>query len=260
MTELYPTSRNKSIPLFLLVLVLLFFVTQASAQDDADVLMQLVPDQVKSGEQFTVLMQIRNSGTTTWSAAKGYRLASRTKNSWGKSAVAIEEGKRIAPGETVTFKFQATAPLGSASHPFQWQMRKGNMWFGQSSSKVTINVADYKGIPDDSDFVYQNIPAEMFTSQVYTAVIHFKNVGHTAWMPGLYQLKPTQTQDSLVWGIDQVDLKAIVRPGEFYTFRFNVIAPSTPGTYPFQWRMHHNSGGNFGDVSEQTSINVLPAM
>ncbi len=100
----------------------------------------------------------------------------------------------------------------------------------------------------------------MFTSQAYTAVIHFKNTGHTAWMPGLYQLKPIHSGDTLIWAIDQVDLKEIVRPGEFYTFRFNVIAPSSPGSYPFQWRIHDNSGRAFGDESQQLSISVIPGM
>ncbi len=157
MTTLHMSSKNTINSLFLMIFFMLFMTAQAAAQDDAEVLMQLVPDQVKSGEQFTVLMQLKNSGTTTWSAAKGYHLATRARNRWGLSRVPIEEGKRIAPGETVTFKFKAIAPPSSGSHSFKWQMRRGNSWFGMPSTNVDINVAEYKSSPDNSDFVYQNI-------------------------------------------------------------------------------------------------------
>jgi len=260
MKLLHSTFRNSANKLFLLILAISSLTVKASAQDDAELLMQLVPDQVKSGTQFTALMQFRNLGTSTWSGAKGYHLAARGKSQWGITKVALPAGKRIAPGETVTFKFTATAPAGSGSHTFHWQMRRGSSWIGKPSDKVDINVADYKSIPDDADFVYQNIPTEMFTDQVYTVVLHFKNIGHTAWMPGLYQLKPVATGDTLAWAIDQVELKEIVRPDEFYTFRFNIIAPSVPGNYPFQWQIHHDSGGAFGDSSSQLTIKVMESM
>ncbi len=260
MTQRHTLPRSIANSLFFIALLALSPTPQALAQDNAELLMQLVPDQVRAGEQFTVVMQFRNTGTTRWSAARGYHLATRAKQRWGITKVALEDGEQIAPGETATFKFRATAPAGTGSHEFKWQMRRGSSWFGQPGSSVKINVADYKSIPDNADFVYQSVPAEMFTSQAYTAVLHFKNVGRTTWMPGRYHLAPVAADDGLIWAIDQIDLKKIVRPGEFYTFRFNIIAPATPGNYPFQWQIHHNGGGNFGDASPPLTIKVMAGM
>ena len=257
-----PDSISNSVPklLFSLLLVLidLLGMSTAQAQDDAKLLMQLVPDHVKAGERFTVMLQFRNSGTTTWSRAAGYRLASRNADKWGLKSVKLESGEKIAPGQSATFKFEVTAPIDDGAHDFVWQMKKGNQWFGQPSNKVSINVAAYLRAPDDAEFVYQKVATEMVTDLPYTALLHFKNTGETSWTPGRYQLKAVDPDEGLNWSVTEIDLNKIVRPGEFYTFRFNIIAPSGAGRYPFQWQLTHKGVGVFGARSEKLFITVNP--
>lgn len=254
------TSSLASKLLFSLLLTLTSLpgISTAQAQDDAKLMMQLVPDHVKAGERFTVMLQFKNSGHTTWSRSAGYRLVSRTPENWGIKSVKLDSAEKVAPGQSATFKFEVTAPIADGTHDFVWQMKKGNQWFGQPSNKVSINVAAYLRAPDDAEFVYQKVPQEMVTDLPYTALLHFKNTGETTWTPGRYQLKAVDPDEGLNWSVSEIDVKNIVRPGEFYTFRFNIIAPSAAGRYPFQWQLTHKGVGMFGARSEKLFITVNP--
>ncbi len=64
------------------------------------------------------------------------------------------------------------------------------------------------------------------------------------------------TSISNVWGINRVELNENVYPGATKVFSFNVIAPTTSGSYLFQWRMSSSDGGLFGDASNPKYIYV----
>ncbi len=228
----------------------------ARGADDARLLTQMVPDQVKGGERFTALIQFRNSGTTTWSARAGYRLAPVGGESWGVGPIRLDDDHPVAPGETAIFKFEAVAPMASGRYPFQWQMHRGGRAFGQPSDLVEISVAAYRGAPDDAEFVYQRVEREMVAGTVYPVIVHFKNNGRTAWMPGQYSLQPLTGNIGFTWAVDAIELERIVRPGEFHTFRFNVRAPAEAGRYDFGWQMVHEGVGPFGAPSERIGIEV----
>jgi hypothetical protein len=55
-----------------------------------------------------------------------------------------------------------------------------------------------------------------------------------------------------------VELAAPVAPGANATFNFNVTAPSTVGTYNFQWRMVQDST-RFGAFTTNVAVNVQQA-
>ena len=61
------------------------------------------------------------------------------------------------------------------------------------------------------------------------------------------------------WGMSQVwlDPGESIPPGESKTFGFPVTAPSTPGTYVFQWQMTSQDGTQvFGDVTPGVAVVV----
>lgn len=97
-----------------------------------------------TGQTMPMSVQMRNTGTTTWSSANAYSLGSKSPQdnwNWGMGRVALPHD--VAPGQTVTFNFTLTAPTvaGPGNIDVQWQMvQDGVQWFGQTTSKASIDV------------------------------------------------------------------------------------------------------------------------
>jgi hypothetical protein len=106
--------------------------------------------------------------------------------------------------------------------------------------------------------VAQSVPSTMVAGQRYTVSVRMKNIGGTTWTAAEgYRLGSQNPQDNLTWGLHRVGLPASVAPGGEVTFNFTVIAPSTPGTYNFQWRMVQDGVGWFGDPTPSVAVNVI---
>jgi len=103
---------------------------------------QTVPTGLQAGQTATVSVQMKNTGTTTWTAASNYKLGSQNptdNTTWGLSRVALPGS--IAPGATATFSFPITAPATAGTYNFQWKMvQVGVAWFGAASTNVAIVV------------------------------------------------------------------------------------------------------------------------
>jgi RHS repeat-associated protein len=97
-----------------------------------------------SGQTMPLSVQMRNNGTTTWSASHAYALGSQSPQdnwNWGMGRVALPHD--VAPGETVTFNMTLTAPqvTGAGNVSVQWRMvQDGVEWFGQASAPGSIDV------------------------------------------------------------------------------------------------------------------------
>jgi RHS repeat-associated protein len=111
--------------------------------DGATFVSQSVPTSLQTGQTTTVTVQMRNSGTTTWTSASNYRLGSQNpldNTTWGTHRA--ELSGPVAPGQTGTFTFTIQAPSTPGSYNFQWRvLREAVAWFGASSTNVTIQVA-----------------------------------------------------------------------------------------------------------------------
>jgi hypothetical protein len=83
-----------------------------------------------------------------------------------------------------------------------------------------------------------------------------RNNGTTTWSAGGYCLQPQNPQGNSTWGVTRVNLGASVAPGADATFNFTVTAPSSEGTYNFQWRMMQDGIGTFGDFSANMAVAV----
>lgn len=228
-----------------------------SRANQANVVMQLVPDQVSVGDTFTAMIQVKNIGGATWSRSKGYHLAASGPNVWNIKRLELAKHARIAPDDTVTFKAEFTAPLSPGEYAFQWQMRKNKSFFGQPSPLVNVHVGRQSITRLDSEFVYQNVSKTMLASESHEVAIQFKNTSQTDWRAGDVFLVSLDTS-GLVWAIDIVEMHAdrVIRQGEFIVFRFNVQAPLEPGSYPFQWQLRHRRGGLFGAPSDLVAVDV----
>ena len=225
--------------------------------NDASFVSQSVPSVMTPGQTYAVSVTMQNTGGTTWSAGAAYRLGSQNpqdNTTWGTSRVSLPGGSSVAPGANVTFSFNVTAPATAGTYNFQWRMvQDGVEWFGALSANAAVRV----GL-DNAQFVSQNVPVAMTPGQTYTVSVSMQNTGSTTWSAGTVGLGSQNPQDNTTWGFNRVWLTNAVAPGETATFSFSVTAPSTAGTYNFQWRMVEGSLGWFGAATPNVAVNNGP--
>ena len=100
----------------------------------------------------------------------------------------------------------------------------------------------------------------MNTGETYQVTVTMLNQGITTWTPGqLYRLGSQNPQDNGVWGLGRVNLLAgnSVSPGATTTFSFAVTAPSSPGSYNFQWQMVQDAVEWFGAKTPNRAVQVI---
>jgi len=114
------------------------------------------------------------------------------------------------------------------------------------------------------------VPTTLHVGETSTATVSMTNLGLTTWFPAagtcagcpVYRLGSQNPQDNTIWGLNRVNIAptATVPPGNTYNFTFSITAPTTPGTYNFQWRMVAEANQFqlwFGDATINVQINVI---
>jgi hypothetical protein len=99
----------------------------------------------------------------------------------------------------------------------------------------------------------------MTAGQTYSVSVTMYNAGTTTWTAaGNYKLGSQNAQGNQWWGFNRVLLPSgvSVAPGSQYTFNFSVTAPTTTGSYPFQWKMVQDGVTWFGDQTTNVNVNV----
>ena len=98
----------------------------------------------------------------------------------------------------------------------------------------------------------------MDAGQSYLVSVTMQNNGSNTWTQAeRYRLGSQNPQDNMIWGFNRVELPASVPQGGQVTFNFYVTAPSTGGTYNFQWRMVKEYVEWFGDYTPNVVIDVF---
>ena len=128
-----------------LFLSLIYFVI--FSQNNAQFISQTtVPTTLDPGEQFTVSITMKNTGTSTWTVSDSYNLGSQNpqdNTDWLISG-RISLTNDVAPGEEYTFTQTFTAPTINGIYNFQWRMvQDGVEWFGDYTQNVEILVSNY---------------------------------------------------------------------------------------------------------------------
>jgi len=129
---------------------------------------------------------------------------------------------------------------------------------------------------NDAAFVSQNVPTTMTPGQTATVSVTMRNIGSLTWSgdpawDGTSNPKPHRlgTKNANNWGLSlekgatgsntaRVDVNTKVALNQEHTFTFNITAPTTPGTYAFQWQMVQEQYQWFGEVTPSVSIVVAP--
>lgn len=216
---------------------------------------QSCPSSMNGGVQYDCSVTMRNSGTTTWTAANSYRLGIQpdaAASTWGINRVYLPAGTSVAPGANYTFTYRVTAPATSGTYALQWRMVQEMIeWFGATTPALNINVA-----ANDATFVSQTGASSMTAGQTYPVTVKMHNSGATTWTAaGGYKLAPVVANNP--WGARIALPSAVsVAPGADYTFSFNVTAPATAGNYAFQWQMVQEPSAFFGQRSASRTIAV----
>ncbi|GIK53874.1 MAG: hypothetical protein BroJett014_28470 [Planctomycetota bacterium] len=109
------------------------------------------PATMTAGQEYEISVTVRNSGSTTWSAAGAnpWRLGSQApqdNNTWNVSRVNIAAGVEVRPGDSYTFTFNVRAPAKPGQYNMQWRMvQEGVQWFGQYTPLRQVTVVAASG-------------------------------------------------------------------------------------------------------------------
>jgi len=228
---------------------------------------QLLPEKMETNQTNAIVIQFRNNGSSTWTRKSNYKLGLKSrKGIWNESTIRMDKNLVVPPGEIATFQFNLKSPNKAGVYPIQWQMKKGNRWFGEPTPELKIDVSEAKS-SSGAEFIYQDIPGiqkmgKLFTvmnrGDIYPVTVTFKNTSKEKWSPGRVALGAQNPASSLTWSLDRIDLKPneSIKPGGIKSFSFKIIAPLQPGIYNFQWQMMKGFNQWIGEKSENVSVTV----
>ena len=106
---------------------------------------QSVPISMQASHQYSVSVTMKNTGTTTWTDAAGFRLFAYNPSGntrWGFDRVRLPSNVSVPQGSSYTFNFMVIAPSAPGPYNFQWRMLlNGTGTFGQPSANVVVTVS-----------------------------------------------------------------------------------------------------------------------
>lgn len=234
-------------------------VAQAKAEDSAEFFDQKIIESMAIGQTADISITFKNTSSNSWSPEAGYKLVyvgANNPETWGISAVTLQEDSKIELNGLAKFNFTITAPSKPGIYKMQWQMTNQELnQFGDKSPVVAIAVSD---TDLQSNFVSQLVPNTLKSDSNYKVTLQFQNLGSTTWSnKSGFSLIPASNKVYKSWGISSVQLPAnkTIAPGEFLTLNIPVKTPKRAGTFPFQWQIAKNGKG-FGDKSPILNVRV----
>ena len=119
-------------------------------------------------------------------------------------------------------------------------------------AQQTASAPEDREKEDDASFVSQTVPSTLRPEEVASVTIEMKNSGTTKWdssvrlhsMQWNWQIASTEGAES-----------ETVEPGATMTFKFSIVAPKVPETYPFQFHLVRRNR-SFGEPSRAVMIRV----
>ncbi len=119
-----------------------------AAVDDSAIVAATLPGDLVSGQAFAAQVTVRNTGSTTWTRAGGYKLGAvgdADPFHPSEPRVWLPDGAGVAPGAEYTFDVPMTAPDQGGAYVTKWQMvREAVHWFGGvASANVHVTALPY---------------------------------------------------------------------------------------------------------------------
>jgi hypothetical protein len=236
---------------------------------DAAFVGQTTPTFIQFQTPEAASITMRNTGSATWYQAEGdVFLATQEPqdnyywciqdNPYGsRSGNRVLLPYDVAPNQEVTFNF-VVKPLAcgfTATPPFKFRMLSQlHGTFGEETPGASVVVSNA------AEFVSQQVPTIVPAGAPIDVSVTFQNTTIVTWQPSDgYVLGSAAPTGNTTWTTTSVPLPAPVAPNDSVMFEFQVTAPSTPGTYNFQWQMNLPAGTPFGLASPATSVQVVAA-
>ena len=121
---------------------------------------------------------------------------------------------------------------------------------GTSSGSFTVPA-------QSAAFVSQSVPSSIAAGATAAVSVTMQNTGSATWTTAQsYSLGSQNPTNNGTCGLARVALPASVSPGQSVTFNFNITAPTTAGTYNFQWQMLQEGVAWFGAATTNVAITV----
>lgn len=143
------------------------------AENDAIFLDNTFPASMKSSEEVTAFITVRNIGNARWKGSDGYQFEQvDTGIPIFADIVMVDDTKNDIPtfggifrGRPITFIVKLTAPDSPGNYTTKWSMKKdGFGWFGEEL-EIVINVESATAV--DEENVEEAFPTEYSISQNY---------------------------------------------------------------------------------------------
>ena len=108
-----------------------------------------------------------------------------------------------------------------------------------------------------AEFVTQSVPRSVRAGEAFPASVTFKNTGRLLWSDGYgYRIGSQSPRDNVHWGTARVPVAGTVTSQQHATFDFTARAPTTPGTYSFQWQLVQDGVTWFGPLTPKVDVVV----
>jgi hypothetical protein len=180
--------------------------------DDAQVVEAWLPMTLGCTAGVTAMVDVRNTGTTTWTARGGYALGAVGDSDplTASTRLRLRDDESVAPGEVRRFEFALTSPGRAGMFTTDWRVvREGVRWFGGTASQEVrvrcdppatvesfrLSSVTILGSPDVRDFpVTSHITSLSFRPGTF----HIDHERRGMWPP--VQIDPDgTTQEATVW-------------------------------------------------------------
>jgi pimeloyl-ACP methyl ester carboxylesterase len=146
---------------------------------------------------------------------------------------------------------------GEVSHHSNPLNHAAALWAESLASQVTPILRSL--VVSNAVWAGTSVPQVMNPGTSYNASITMQNTGTTTWIPtgtNPFRLGTPTPEDNWIWGSNRQNVLGAVLPGTQTTFSFPVNAPTTPGTYYFQWQMLQEAVEWFGTPTPATVVQV----
>ncbi len=198
-------------------------------------------------------VSLTTNGTSFVAPATIALTASASDSDGSISQVEFYNGSTLIGTDTVAPYTMNWSGVGAGSYSLTAKAID-NASAATTSSAVAVSV--HNPVPN-AQFIAQTVATQMQTGAVQSVSVQMKNTGETTWSSAnSYRLGSNNPTDNTTWGLSRVNLPQDIAPGQTATFNFNITAPSTAGTYNFQWRMVQDGVAWFGAQSTNVAIQV----
>ncbi len=239
---------------------------QAQPAYDAQYVTETVPPFIEFQTPASASVTMQNTGTATWQPGDVFLSTQDPQDNYywciQNNPYGMYSGNRVvldnpvAPNQQVTFNF-VVKPLAcrfAATSPFVFRMlSQTHGTFGEETPNPAVVVSTA------TQFVSQQVPATVPAGATVLVTETFTNTTPMTWQTtDGYTLGSAGPTGNTIWGVSPVPLPTAVAPNASVTFTFYIVAPTTVGTYNFQWQMNL-AGTPIGSVSPATSVDVIAA-